>query len=177
MLTREEKAEQVELLKERIQRASALLAFEYRGLTVAESTALRGQMRAAGAGELEMRVAKNTLVRRAVTGTRSEALARLCTGPIALGIAYEEPAGLAKILVEYGKTNEKLKLRGGVVDGELLDAAGIEALATLPSKQELRGMLAGTLQAPLRNLAGTLHALLGHVRNALDQRLEQLEQS
>jgi large subunit ribosomal protein L10 len=176
MLTRQEKSEQVELLKERVQRASALLAFEYRGLTVEQSTTLRGQLRAAGDGELEMRVAKNTLVRRAVAGTACEGLTQFCSGPIALGIAYHEPAGLAKILVEYGKTNEKLKLRGGVVDGEVFDAAGIEALASLPSKHELRGMLAGTLQAPLRNVAGTLYALLGHVRNALDQRLEQLEQ-
>ena len=177
MLTRQEKEEQVDLLKERFARATALLAFEYRGLTVEQSSALRGQLRAAGAGELEMRVAKNTLVKRAVAGTDAERLSEFCSGPVALGIAYHEPASLAKILVEYGKQNDKLVLRGGVVDGEVVDASGIEALATLPSKHELRGMLAGTLQAPMRNLAGTLYALLGHMRNALEQRAEKLDQA
>lgn len=175
MLTRQQKEEQVGLLQEKFGSALALLAFDYRGLTVAESNELRSRLRHAGDGSFEYRVTKNTLIRRAVAGTPAEKLSEFCVGPTALGIAYEEPAALAKVLVEYAKQNDKLTLKGGVLEGEVLDLAGIEALSKLPSKDELRGMLAGTLQAPLRNLAGTLQALLGNLRNALEQRQGQLE--
>jgi large subunit ribosomal protein L10 len=175
MLTREQKQAQIEVLHEKFARATAILAFDYRGLTVDESNQLRAQLRAAGATNLEYRVVKNTLVKRAVEGTGSVPLAKFCVGPTAVGIAYEdEPATLARVLIEYAKKNEKMKLRGGVFDGAALDARGIEALSKLPSKHELRGMLAGTLQAPLRNLAGTMYSLLGHLRNALEQRQQQL---
>ncbi len=175
MLTRQEKQQEIEVLHEKVTRANALLAVDYRGLTVAELTELRGKLRQAEPGFYEYRITKNTLLKRALEGTPSEPFGGLCVGPTALGIAYEEPSALAKILVEYAKQNEKLKIRGGVLEGELLDAAGVERLSKLPGKHELRGMLAGTLQAPLRNLAGTMYALLGHLRNALEQRQGQLE--
>jgi large subunit ribosomal protein L10 len=175
MLTRQEKQQEIDALHEKVARANALLAVDYRGLTVAELTDLRSKLRKSAAGPFEYRVTKNTLLKRALEGTASQAFGGLCVGPTALGIAYEEPNALAKILVDYAKQNEKLKIRGGVLEGELLDAAGVERLAKLPGKQELRGMLAGTLQAPLRNLAGTVYALLGHLRNALEQRQNQLE--
>jgi large subunit ribosomal protein L10 len=174
MLTRDEKQVQIDVLHEKFARATAILAFDYRGMTVDESNQLRGQLRAAGAASYEYRVVKNTLVKRAVEGTSSVPLAKYCTGPTAVGIAYEEPAALARVLLEYAKKNEKMTLRGGVFDGAALDVRGIEALSKLPGKQELRGMLAGTLQAPLRNLAGTMYALLGHLRNALEQRQQKL---
>ena len=82
---------------------------------------------------------------------------------------------MAKVLVAFAKENEKFKIKGGVVDGAAADLAAINALATLPGKHELRGMLAGTLQSPLRNLAGTLQSLLGNLRNALEQRQQKLE--
>jgi len=176
MLTREQKAEEVSQLQETFGRAAGLLAVDYRGLTVEDSNTLRAQLREAGEDSpIEFRVAKNTLIKRAIAGTEMAGLAEFLSGPTALGIAFDEPATLARILVAYAKQNEKLEIKGGVVDGEVVDAAGVVALSSLPSKQELRGMLAGTLQAPLRNLAGTLQSLLGHVRNALDERLKQLE--
>jgi large subunit ribosomal protein L10 len=174
MLTREQKQVQIDALHEKFARANAILAFDYRGLTVQEANDLRAEMRKAGATQYEYRVVKNTLVKRAVQGTASVPLSKFCVGPTAVGIAYEEPSALAKILVEYAKKNDKVQLRGGVVDGEAVDARGIETLSKLPGKHELRGMLAGTLQAPLRNVAGTMYALLGHLRNALDQRHQQL---
>jgi large subunit ribosomal protein L10 len=114
-------------------------------------------------------------LRRAINGTRFEGLGRYLEGPTAVAFAFEDASSVARVLVDYAKDNEKLGLKGGVVEGEVLDAKGIEALSKLPSKLELRGMLAGTLQAPLRNVAGTLYALLGHVRNALEQRQQKLE--
>jgi large subunit ribosomal protein L10 len=79
------------------------------------------------------------------------------------------------VLVDFAKENEKFEIKGGVVEGEVVDLDTIRQLASLPGKQELRAMVAGTLQAPLRNLAGTLQALLGHLRGALEARQHQLE--
>ena len=175
MLTRAEKQEQVDLLRERMLRANSVLAVDYRGLTVAESTDLRRRLRALGEGEVEYRVAKNSLLRRATADSGMAPLEAVLTGPTAVAFAFEEPSAVARVLVDFAKDNEKLDIKGGVVDGELMDAGAIERLAALPTGQELRGMLAGTLQAPLRNLSGTLYALLGNLRNALERRGEQLE--
>ena len=175
MRTRQQKEAEVANLKEVLGRASALLLVDYRGLTVENANDLRGRLRGVGEGVVEYRVAKNNLVKRAIEGTDAASLDGLLVGPTALAIAFDESSAVAKALVDYAKENELLELKGGVIDGERLDVAAIQALAALPTKDELRGMLAGTLQAPLRNLAGTLHALLGHVRNALEQRQTQLE--
>jgi large subunit ribosomal protein L10 len=175
MRTRQQKEAEVANLKDVLGRASALLLVDYRGLTVANANDLRGRLRQVGEGVVEYRVAKNNLVKRAIEGTDAASLDELLVGPTALAIAFEENSAVAKALVEYAKENELLEIKGGVIDGERVDVAAIRALAALPTKDELRGMLAGTLQAPLRNLAGTLHALLGHMRNALEQRQSQLE--
>ena len=177
MLNRQQKEEQVELLKQKIVAAQALVAVDYRGLNVTQSNVLRAKLRELGEGSIEYRVAKNTLVKIALKGTANEPLGKYCAGPTAVAFAFEEPAALAKVLVDYAKDHDKFKIKGGVMDGLALDLAGIEQLAKLPGKQELRAMLAGTLQAPLRNLAGTLQALLGHVRNALEARQKQLEEA
>lgn len=175
MLTRQQKEAEVAHLKDVLGRANALLLVDYRGLTVPAANDLRGRLREIGEGVVQYRVAKNNLVKRAIEGTEAAPLQDLLVGPTALAIAFEDTSAVAKALVDYAKENELLEIKGGVVEGELLDVAAIQALAALPTKDELRGMLAGTLQAPLRNLAGTLHALLGHVRNALEQRQTQLE--
>ena len=175
MLTRQQKQEQVASLKRVIERAHAMLLVDYRGLRVSDANDLRSRLRQTGDGTVQYRVAKNNLLRRAIEGTDVAPVESLLVGPTAIAIAYDEPAALAKTLVEYAKENELLEIKGGVVEGELLDVEAIRALAALPSKHELQGMLAGTIQAPLRNLAGTLAALLGHMRNALEQRQTQLE--
>jgi large subunit ribosomal protein L10 len=114
-------------------------------------------------------------MRLAVQGTPSEGVGPYLTGPTAVALAYDEPFALAKALVEYAKQNEKFEIKGGVVEGEVVDLATIRALAALPSRDELRSMLMAALQAPMQNLAGTLQSLLGNLRNSLDQRLKQLE--
>lgn len=173
MLTRQQKTEQIEALRNKVAGANSLIAVDFRGMTVDNANALRAKLRAAGGKQIEYRVAKNTLLTIATRGTPHEPIARHLQGPIA--IAVEEPSAMAKVLVAYAKENEKFRIKGGVVDGELVDPAGVAVLAQLPSKLELRGMLAGTLQSPLRNLAGTLQSLLGHLRNALEQRQQKLE--
>jgi large subunit ribosomal protein L10 len=175
MLTRQQKKEQVEVLRSKLGKASSLVAVDYRGMTVEHANDLRHKLRAAGGKAIEYRVAKNTLLRIATEGTPLAPISAHLSGPTAVAIAYDEPAAMAKVLVAFAKDNEKFKIKGGVVDGESVDFAAISQLATLPGKQELRGMLAGTLQSPLRNLAGTLQSLLGHLRNALEQRQQKLE--
>jgi len=175
MLTKKQKQEEVEVLREKLARASSLVAVDFRGMTVDDANSLRGKLRQAGGKAIEYRVAKNTLLRIAAQGTPHQPIDKHLSGPTAVAIAYDEPAAMAKVLVAFAKENEKFKIKGGVVDGEAADLATISALATLPGKRELRGMLAGTLQSPLRNLAGTLQSLLGNLRNALEQRQQKLE--
>lgn len=174
MLSREQKEEQVSSLREKVSAANTLVAIDYRGLTVGEANDLRGRLRQAES-EIDYRVAKNTIIRRAIEGTHAAGLAGHLAGPTALAFGYEEPSVVAKALFDYAKENESFEIKWGVVDGEVVDTEVLERLAKLPTKQELRGMLAGTLQAPLRNLAGTLNALLSQLRNALEQRQSQLE--
>ena len=175
MRTREYKESQVAALRESAARANTIVVADYRGLSVADSTELRARLRKEGGAAIDYKVAKNTLVRLAVAGTRAQALEPFLAGPTALAFAFDEPSTLAKVLVGYAKQNEKFEIKGGVVDGEVVDLAAIRALAQLPGKDELRAKLMAALLAPMSNLAGTLHALLGNLRNALDQRLSQLE--
>lgn len=177
MLTRQQKEEEVARIRRQIEGANTLVVVDYRGLTVADANDLRSRLRKAGEGNIAYRVAKNTLLRIAVRGAPAEPLTAHLMGPTALAIAYDEPSALAKTLVEYAKDNERFEIKGGMLEGQLIDADTLRRLAALPSKVELQGMLAGTLQAPLRNLAGTLQSLLGMVRNALEQRHTQLEAS
>jgi large subunit ribosomal protein L10 len=175
MLTRQQKQEQVEVLRAKVAKANSLIAVDYRGMTVDNANALRSKLRQAGGTQIEYRVTKNTLLKIATHGTPHESIAKHLEGPTAVAIAYEEPSAMAKVLIAFAKENEKFKIKGGVVDGEAVDPAGVAVIAQLPTKLELRGMLAGTLQSPLRNLAGTMQSLLGHLRNALEQRQQKLE--
>jgi large subunit ribosomal protein L10 len=175
MRTREQKEAEVVRLREKVSRANAIVLADYRGLTVPESNDLRTRLRATGEGEIEYRVAQNTLLRLAVRGTDVEPLEGHFQGPTALAIAYEEPLALTKTLVEYAKQNERFEIKGGFVDGELVDLDAIRRMAALPSKDELRSKLMATMLAPMQNLTSGLYALLGNVRNALEQRQKQLE--
>jgi large subunit ribosomal protein L10 len=175
MRTREQKQTEIEALRDCIARAQSVLVADYRGLTVDEANDLRTKLRQVGEGQVEYRVAKNRLVRLAVKGTPSEVLEPYLIGPTALAIAFEEPTAMAKALVDYAKQNEKLEIKGGIVEGDVVDLDAVRRLAALPSREELYSMLMSTLQSPMQNLAGTLQSLLGNLRNVLDRRQEQLE--
>ena len=139
------------------------------GLSVDEVTQLRRQMRSAGA---RYRVTKNRLARRAIEGTPFADLAPLFTGPTA--IAYSrDPVAAAKAAVEYANRNNKLTVIGGGLSGQALDAAGIKALATLPSLDELRGRIIGLIQAPATKLAGLLQAPAGQLARVLAAHAEK----
>ena len=122
------------------------------GLSVAEVTQLRQQMRTAGA---RYRVTKNRLMRRALEGTEFEGLAPLFTGPTAIAFS-QDPVAAAKAAVAYANRNNKLTIVGGGLQGQLLDEAAVKALATLPSLDELRGKIIGLINAPATKLATLL---------------------
>ena len=124
------------------------------GLTVAQSTALRGKMREAGA---TYKVAKNRLARIAAKDTPYEGLDEMLIGPTALAWS-KDPVAAAKTAVEFAKTNDKLEIVGGSLGGTMLDEAGIRALATMPSLDELRAKLVGLVNAPATKIAQVVNA-------------------
>jgi large subunit ribosomal protein L10 len=133
------------------------------GMTVAEVTDLRRRMRAAGAS---FKVTKNRLARLALTGTKFERLSPLFTGPTAIAFS-RDPVAAAKVAVEFANKNEKLTIVGGGLGDQQLDAAGIKALATMPSLEQLRAKLLGMLQTPATRIAGVLQAPGGQVARVL----------
>jgi large subunit ribosomal protein L10 len=138
------------------------------GLTVDEATRLRRQMRGLGA---RYRVTKNRLMRRALEGTPFAGLAPLFTGPTAIAFSHD-PVAAAKAAVEYANRNTKLTIVGGGLAGQILDEAGIKALATLPSLDELRGKIIGLINAPATKLATLLQTPAGQLARVLQAHAE-----
>lgn len=153
-MLKSKKSETVKGLHEVFKQAELVVVARQGGLTVADSTALRRQMRAAGA---RFKVAKNRLAKRAVIGTPYEGIAGLFKGPTAFAWS-KDPVAAAKVVVEFGKKNEKVVVLGGAMAKQALDAAGIKTLASLPSLNELRGSIVGVLAAPAQKLIAVLQA-------------------
>jgi large subunit ribosomal protein L10 len=150
-----EKAETIEALRQRLGGATAAVLTEYRGLTVRQLSELRKQLRAAAA---EYRVVKNRLARVAVEGSPLAPLRPHLTGPTGVVIGRKDPAAVAKALQGFARTNPALQVRVGIVDGQLLDAQALRAVADLPAREVLRGQLVGAVQGPLAQLVGLLQA-------------------
>jgi large subunit ribosomal protein L10 len=135
--------------------AQTLVIAEYRGITVADMTKLRNQARSNG---VSLSVLKNTLARRAVTGSSFEVVADQMTGPLIYGFSVDAIAA-AKVVAEFAKTNDKLVIRGGVYGGKALEANGVKQLASIPSKEVLLAQLCGLLMSPMSRTAVVLGAL------------------
>ncbi len=133
--------------------AQSIIVAEYRGLEVGKITVLRAQARQSG---VYLRVLKNTLVRRAVTGTPFEGLKDAMVGPLIYGISTD-PVAAAKTLHEFAKGNDKLVIKAGAMPNYVMDAEGVKALATMPSREELLSRLLGTMQAPVAQFVRTLN--------------------
>ncbi len=158
-MDRVQKQKVVETLREALADTACVVVTRQSGLTVAEVTQLRRQMRGAGA---RFRVTKNRLARRALAGTRFEPLSPLFTGPTAIAFS-RDPVAAAKVVVEFANRNEKLTIVGGGLAGRQIDADGVKELASLPSLEELRGKLVGLLSAPAARLAAVLQAPAGRL--------------
>lgn len=154
---RSEKEAVVAEIREKFNGATAVILTEYRGLTVGELAALRLQLRAVNC---EYRVYKNTLARLAAREAGIEGLDAQLLGPTAIAFVDGDLAAVAKVLKDFSKTNQKLVLQGGAVDGKAVDAKYIDVLATLPSREAMLGQFAGLLLALPRNMAYGLKALI-----------------
>jgi large subunit ribosomal protein L10 len=141
-------------LQETFESNNLLVLTHQSGLTVAEVSELRKQMREAGGS---FKVTKNRLAKIALKGTKFEGLADQFTGPTAIAVS-SDPVAAAKIAVEFANKNEKLQIICGSLEMEALDADAVKALAKLPSLDELRGKLIGLIQAPATKIAGVLQA-------------------
>lgn len=130
--------------------AQAAVVVDYRGLTVEQDTILRKQLREAG---VTYKVYKNTMIRFAAKGTAFEALEPHLEGPTAIAVSKTDATAPARILAEFAKKAPKLELKGGVVDGAYYDQKGINAVATIPSREILLGRLLGSMQSPIANFA------------------------
>jgi large subunit ribosomal protein L10 len=152
-LNLEEKKAVVAEVSAQVAGAQAIIVAEYRGLEVGQITALRASARKSG---VYLRVLKNTLVRRAVAGTPFEGLQKSLVGPLIYGIS-KDPVGAAKTLHEFAKGNDKLVIKAGAMANYVMDANGVKALATMPSREELLSKLLGTMQAPIAQFVRTLN--------------------
>jgi len=152
-LERAEKREVVTALHDVFAKTGVVVVAHYAGLTVAQMTKLRSEMRSAGG---KVKVAKNRLVKLALEGTDAKGIADLLKGPTCLAFSAD-PIAAPKIAVKFAKANEKFVILGGAMGATVLDAKGVNSLADLPSLDELRGRLIGLLQAPASKIARTLN--------------------
>jgi large subunit ribosomal protein L10 len=152
-LERAEKREVVTALHDVFAKTGVVVVAHYAGLTVAQMTKLRSEMRSAGG---KVKVAKNRLVKLALEGTDAKGIADLLKGPTCLAFSAD-PVAAPKIAVKFAKANEKFVILGGAMGTTVLDAKGVNSLADLPSLDELRGKLIGLIQAPASKIARTLN--------------------
>ncbi len=153
-ISRAQKADAVQALSDMLNANETVVVFEPKGLTVAEFTDLRVKARALGG---TAKVTKNKLMARALQGTRFESLEPLFKGTTAI-IVSKDPVAAAKVTFDYAKGNDKISILGGAMGTKVLDKAAVEALAKLPSLDQLRGKIVGVLQAPASKLARILQA-------------------
>lgn len=154
-LNRNEKAAVVADVSAQVARSQTLAMAEYRGLTVESLNKLRVEARSKG---VYLHVVKNTLARRAVAGTPFEAACGAMVGPLIYGFS-EDAVAAAKVIADFAKGNDKLVVKGGAYAGKALDANGVKALASIPSREVLIAQVAGLLKSPIQRLAGVLAAV------------------
>jgi len=168
---RTQKEELVASFNDAFSEATLVVVTSQNGLTVAQSTELRQEMRSAGAS---FKVTKNRLTRLALKGTKFEHLSDLFKGPT--GIAYsDDPVAAARVAVKFADNNDKFVVLGGGLDEQALDVSAVTALAKLPSLDELRGKLVGMIQTPATRIAGVTQAPAGQLARVISARAEQGE--
>jgi large subunit ribosomal protein L10 len=152
-LTLEQKKAVVAEVADAAKSAHSAIAAEYRGLTVSEMTELRQKARSEG---VYLKVAKNTLVKRAVEGTDFECMSEGLTGPLLFAFSMEDPGAAARLIKDYAKENDKLVARLVAIGAELHDASELERLAKLPTRDQAIAMLMGVMKAPIEKFVRTL---------------------
>jgi large subunit ribosomal protein L10 len=173
-MNRTEKEEVIGELHAKMAKARAAIVAEPRGLDVETVTALRKKLRDA---KIEYRVVKNTLAARAAKGTPVEAVADKFVGPTAIVMSYDDVVAPAKLLVEFMKDRENFAIRTAVVEGKVIDAKGVLALAKMPGLNELRAQLLGMITQPATKLARVIGTPAQQLARVLGARKEQLEKA
>ncbi len=143
-------------ISEGIKEAKSVVLVDYRGLTVEQDTELRRQLRAAG---VSYKVYKNTMMNFAFKGTDFEQLAPYLNGPSAMAYSTEDATAPARVLAEFAKKADKLEIKAGVVEGTAYDAKGMQAIASIPSREVLISRLLGSMQSPITNFARVMNQL------------------
>jgi large subunit ribosomal protein L10 len=171
-VNRNEKTEVVSELEQKLKTAKVALLTRYDRLTVAQVDRLRREVRAASG---ECRVAKNTLAKRAVASTPYSAAEKWLEGPTAFVLGYEDPIALTKVIAKWAETEtEKFVIKGGLFEGEVLEAKSVVELSKTPSKEVLRAKLLGTLQAPAAKFVRLLAEPASQLARLLNARKESL---
>lgn len=170
---KEQKAEQVEEIAERLKKAKVAVLTDYRGLTVSQLQELRTRLRG---GQVEYRVIKNTLARRAAEAAGVPALQPELKGPVAIAFGYDDLGVPAKLINEFVRaTRLKLEVVGGLVEGRVFSPEQVKQLADLPSRESLIAQLLGTLQSPVGQLVGIMQTPVQQLIGVLNAYKEKLE--
>lgn len=174
-MNKDQKATVVKDLTDRFGETSTLFVADYRGLDMPEITELRSKLREADA---QFSVVKNTLARRAAKDAGMEEVAELFTGPTAIAFVQGDAAAVAKALKEFAKTREGLlELRGGIMDGSLVDAAQVKDIAELPPREVILAMLLSTVNAPAQQLVGAVSAPTRDIVSLLNNWIEKRKEA
>jgi large subunit ribosomal protein L10 len=171
-LKRTEKEKVIEALHEKLSRARTVLLTDFRGLNVSAMSELRSQLRGAS---VEYRVVKNSLMTRAADGTDMALLKDHLIGPCAVALSYEDSVAPAKILVKFSEDNSALEVKVGVVEGQVVDLAGIKRLSKLPSREVLLTQVLSVMNAPATGLVTVLSGVLRNFMGVLEAVKRQKE--
>lgn len=171
-LPTQSKIDTVAELTDKLSRAQMALVADYRGLTVAEISDLRKQLRSNGA---ELIVAKNTLVILAAKATGRDGLEPLLEGPTAVAFAYDDVSGAAKAINDFNKGAKQIAVRGGMLGNSMLDSSALDRVSKLPSRQQVLADILGGVQSPLAGVVGALNGVVANVMYAVQARIDQLQ--
>lgn len=169
-MNKAEKKEAIDELHGLFARAKTAVITGYSGINVEQITDLRSKLRKA---HVDYRVVKNTLARKAAEGTSLEPLKDHFVGPVGVALGYDDVVAPAKVLFDFSKTQNKLQLKVGVLEGKLLQQADLKSLASLPSLNTLRGKIVGLLQAPPSRIVGVLAAPGGQIARLLKAKADK----
>ena len=164
------KTQNVEEIKEKINKAQSMILVDYRGLTVAQLTELRSRYRKVG---VDYKVYKNSMMRFAFKDSGLEGFNEFLKGPSAIAFGFDDPVSAAKVTSEFAKTNDKLEIKAGIVDGKIIDVNGVNNLAELPSKEVLIAQVLCGFNAPIQGFANVLQGTIRGLAIALNAIAEQ----